>query len=108
MGIGRRSLRSKFVRFERTIALEFRIPVLRASTVLRLKSLIPTIQHIAENPPKTLWPQSVSSSISRALQELEVEDFYTSRVVEAGRTGLISDWIGCTICDESATSSTDL
>lgn len=85
--VGRRSIRSKFVRFEHTISVEFEIPVLHAATASRVQTLIPKIQGIALRQSKVLWPQHVSSSISRSLQELEIEDFSSSRIVDTSRTG---------------------
>jgi hypothetical protein len=71
----------------KSIAREFHIPVLSAKVASRVPRLIFKIRAIATAPAATLWPMNVSRGIDQALQQLEADDFATSRVVHTGQTG---------------------
>jgi hypothetical protein len=85
--VGGTSNQSRFVRFEKSIAREFHISVLRAKAASEVPRLIPKIRAIAAEPARSLWPTSVSAGIDSALEQLNADDFAASRVVETGRTG---------------------
>ena len=88
--VGNRVTRSRYVRFELRIAAEFSIPVVRVTSVARIRRALPAIRLAAtKEPPYDLfWGGTVSRAVSNACKELSIDDIRSSAVNSAARTGL--------------------